>query len=1651
MSDTWRENAIVEAIQIIADKKIAQASFDKTIKAVVNKVLDETTGRYQVKYQDNLFQAYATSSKLSYQKDQMVSVLIPGNDWDRVKTILGVIENNVITYHSIPVASDQYNTIGMSGTELSSQIELSSYIDESYIFINGKNGFFINEESYKYIQKGNSIALRMDIRTDLASSQVGGNYGVIFRLIFKDNVTGKQTPRNFTVEKKHVIGQPYNLRAVTPVEVLYTDVDTQNFLRIDSIQAFCEGFPLDDNKGQIKDIYISGIYINGADALTQEALAGYSLHITDPKGTELNNSLDTVELIAQLKQSGRIVTENVQYFWGIEDATIFRGSTGKYSGYLGDGWRCLNYYDEGLRAFVPFNSPDFKFTSKVILEDSDESNIAAAESRENNIKCVAVLSGNVFSGQIQVINTLLGKVEIISSDKTDDEKNKTIYYLDNGNPDLTCVVYNTLGEKIQDGLTYQWSIFPSIGRGELVNNSNSQDIKDLYIEYENTWNEIKDKYDRIADSQKADYEKIQEYKDAKDNFDKVLYQEYVYENKYYNFPIKNISGSMKICCAAYENGVYKGTGSITLYNKNVLEGMYSLNIENGAQVFQYDTKGNSPASKQLDKPLVVQPLTFTLIDNQGKIITHDQIRQDGWIKWIIPKTQTLLSSVNNEDSINGDLDITVLRADLPLAAGQWDVYKNLDQFAFAIDDRYDSKKNINYIWLNIKYKDLILDAYTNFSFPKDGDPGTNGTDFIAKITTNPETDWVYISNKEKKEEQDPFGNLMFSDNGGTIDKLKFQLYNNSKKIQSIQDSSIFWTCPPKTKDSPGEEKRTTYLTYNNSWQTPRIQDSYTSKTLADIKSDKPINIIRGQYREGKESGDLKYFAEIPICTEFVASGEYRIKIRPKTGFKYVVYSEDGTRPDYDNTLPFEIFLQTLEGQYYIADQKPLNREYTWSLIGNLEFDENLQFINNISQTGNKRYIKPKDNFTGQDLSSAIVVQIDQIGFIHIPIYMILNRYGHTALNGWDGNSIQLNKEGNTILAPQIGAGHKQNDNSYTGVFMGSIRGLEESEQEEGAKQKGLDTRNNKVGFMGYHYGQRTIFLDAETGKAEFGKNKAGKIILDPNQKINGQDKALIYSNEYPIEDFLAETPGADVKAIGQKYKDDREHKGMIIDLSTPQIGFGSGNFTVNKQGYLIAKGGGEIAGWSITDTKLHKDGKVGMASSSQTVPIDINLKNGNNDTVAFWAGGQLNQEGSLKVANFYTTHGGFLFSKLGQIAGWNFNGQALYKSNVGMNSDPNNESYSSITGHNSKAFFANGENFYVTHDGYLRSTSGKIANWTINKARLSDGNVGMGQVVFQKVDNDSKNPFGETITARFWGASGALTFTDDNNGVGTIADNSNSGIGNLNFAVSNTGKLYSKAGKIGGWNITQTSLWAGGETQNTAGIRINSNGTMNGGNTDTSWTIASDGTATFNNINANLGTIGGCTIYDNGIRSSHWDINKGGLAQFSNIRVTDGYITLGNTTITGSSFPDGSATNSFNSGGFSTGSSGTSSIASGLTGTTGGSFGKTDTLQDFSERSATERASVWGVIGARKVSAGIFSAETTTSNPQLTVGQQYVTANSQGLWVKHGSFLIDSAVTVNFSGLKGQTGTIYFSDGSHIQVQQGIIVGVKSGSDVSWG
>ncbi len=89
--------------------------------------------------------------------------------------------------------------------------------------------------------------------------------------------------------------------------------------------------------------------------------------------------------------------------------------------------------------------------------------------------------------------------------------------------------------------------------------------------------------------------------------------------------------------------------------------------------------------------------------------------------------------------------------------------------------------------------------------------------------------------------------------------------------------------------------------------------------------------------------------------------------------------------------------------------------------------------------------------------------------------MHLNTFGLASLNAWDGNTVTIDEDGGYVMAPQVGAGEKDNNNRFTGILMGKT----ETNTGYGEKEK-------QIGLFGYAHGLQSIFLDAETGNATFG-------------------------------------------------------------------------------------------------------------------------------------------------------------------------------------------------------------------------------------------------------------------------------------------------------------------------------------------------------------------------------------------------------------------------------------------------------------------------------------------------------------------------------------------------------------------------------------
>lgn len=373
---------------------------------------------------------------------------------------------------------------------------------------------------------------------------------------------------------------------------------------------------------------------------------------------------------------------------------------------------------------------------------------------------------------------------------------------------------------------------------------------------------------------------------------------------------------------------------------------------------------------------------------------------------------------------------------------------------------------------------------------------------------------------------------------GTGQWFRVQLWRNGEKIYDGRT------------DGTSEEGSTIKVTWSilqNKYTSSVSDPSAISVTEAGIftyngylgkntNGGDPANIVKCQVTYK----DLEYYATLPLITATTTDGS-EIKLKKNTGFRYAVYTTDGIRPQYDDREPF-----TIEG---ISE----NANITYNLCGTI-YGENKNGVitwqdktdlevNTRKSTAAWTALRPVDRYSGQCVSNAIEYVFDN-GSIHIPVQLVYNRYGNSAMNGWDGNSISINDDGGFILAPKIGAGRKETDNSFTGMFMGEVK--------EAGKNK------TDVGLMGYVQGQRSLFLNAEDGSAIFGKVGAGQIVIDPTN-----NQAQIYSGNYSTS----------------------KKTGLMIDLTTPEIRFGSGNFKVDANGNITATSG-IIGGFTIGSSAL---------------------------------------------------------------------------------------------------------------------------------------------------------------------------------------------------------------------------------------------------------------------------------------------------------------------------------------------------------------------------------------------------------------------------------------------------------------------------------
>lgn len=1500
------ENQILDTIEIVADKMVKQAGYDKTISAVISRLEDPTSGKYLVKYQDSSFYAYSTNTNISYTSGTNVYVQVHNGDMSSNKTIIGAVKNLGTDFGKNLDTEDHYEEIGINCIIGDNVFSLSSYKTET-VNIYTKNGsnnkIEIKDNDLKqYLKKANTLLCEVSFKTNLPiEQQYNGSYGVIYTLNF--NTPAGITTRTYSVDINSIEGMPYRLPIYTPTQAHF-DINGVNFDSVQSIDLFVRDFPVQD-KGKEPDIFIKDIKIIAEKKIDANLLKGYYLTVEAPLGTIFtSNPLPSkITLKPKIKFNGQVVdnaTQDVKFYWFKENMEVTSGSK-KYHYLGGEGWQYLPEFVEVCKIFKKQ-----VYTNKI------------------KYKCIAYYADLKLElkSEIEITNN--------DSDFIIDIKsiNGTEFTSNYGFTDIKCLVSRK--DKVELQYDYVWGYNDYQGAYHALPYTN--DIN-------NTYHTLKDEYDYLNEAIKAgdlypeaNKKRLQELYNNLSNFggfgkEPTLMR--VEDNGVYGINVSKITSFNIYKCSVFttidNNRIYLGTVDLSIYNKITELPKMTIVLNNKTQVFKYNENGVAPTVDEVERKQNLVGLSVDLYDEHGEKIP-DSVLDRLTYRWEVAAADTMLKIPSQYDSYKSINPVT----NIATYTG------NLRSFSYDILEKYNISFDHNDIRVFVEYNGQQLTDATNFLFIKEGALGTNGTKYVCKIVprTLNKKPWVPIlSNKSK------FGSLK-----PDTYELNYRIINSTDSddlsqpwftMQLWEDGNLIFDDYQSGVSTSGDDVIIT-------WSLQGSNANYESNlrllsTLSPLFMWKPEN-LRQPCNLIKCSISYKghyYYCNIPIVSINTTIG-YKIDFIDYGGFLTVEYSSQGDNPKYDNNEPFNLRIKKEINNIWedVTENSNFNFVYEWEVLGGIynPLEKTWSIVQNLipevtdKLPNNQKGFKPIPRFNGECLNNAIKCTIKNngnvIGTIHIPIVMYLNRYANTAINGWDGNSVSIDKLGNgSIFAPQIGAGRKEEDNSFSGLLMGEV------------KEGGQD--NSKLGLIGYYKGQQDLYISAYNGYAIFGKQGPGQIILDPSS-----NQAMLYSSNFWKEYNNSSTPEKDglpkttyvFDEKTNKYNN-QSNKGMLIDLTNSRIIYGNGKFSVDENGNLIAQGTGKIAGWEINGYQFFRaiptsaSDPTGLSVGMNSVSIgdegakqyEIQYPNSGRiakikKNLAFWSG-------TYNKPNFCVTHDGYMMIQQAAIGSGT---DAIFIGNYQEDSAIFSSTKTHIAS-NSKGFYLGNSGiglggshnifsniktvseFQVDADGTLYARKGYIGSgtsgWTISDKSLDNG----GRTDYNDITHKG-------VYLGTDGISLGLKSTT------AIVNGEEKSVDIIPFYVDRDGSLYSVKGQIANWTINENSLsMKNGDFEISIGragilfgdvFSVNSSGEM----------FAVAGKIAGWNITPSKLTSGNISIDSGGSIScgEQWSIENSGKARFRDIEVTGGTIKINGTTISGSSSEGTGSGNSFSGDSFST-------------------------------------------------------------------------------------------------------------------------------------
>lgn len=204
-----------------------------------------------------------------------------------------------------------------------------------------------------------------------------------------------------------------------------------------------------------------------------------------------------------------------------------------------------------------------------------------------------------------------------------------------------------------------------------------------------------------------------------------------HKNTLYNLKVSKINNLMNYKVTAFLNGNAIETKTITLTNEDGASLKYDLQITNGKQGFIYSVGGKAPTTAAgSEHPIEIKALAFKLYDQEGSLLYDSEDPNNEDWKTNITELTPVWSFFNTKNSLIKTNYTTPLDSNDPRRI----LVKNEGRLVYTLADDFDvNKKENSNIRLEVHYDGETIIAETNFTFAKQGDLGTNGTDMILDI------------------------------------------------------------------------------------------------------------------------------------------------------------------------------------------------------------------------------------------------------------------------------------------------------------------------------------------------------------------------------------------------------------------------------------------------------------------------------------------------------------------------------------------------------------------------------------------------------------------------------------------------------------------------------------------------------------------------------------------------------------------------------------------------------------------------------------------------------------------------------------------------------------------------------------------------------